>query len=121
MPPRGMTRGRHRVTATIAASGTVSDMVNIGDYAIAAIVFPNGWTAADLRFQSCEEENGTYAPVHGDDGNRVTIASASLPTAEKRIFVNKAILEQLSGLHYLKLDASVAQGAQRLIHILLKA
>lgn len=115
-----MRRAGHRLRFTIDAAGTLSNAQNIEGHVILSILHPAAWTAADLQFLG-SVDGVTFAPVYDDAGTRVKVASAALPAAEARMLVNKAILEQLAGLTWVKFEASSAQAAERVIEVVLKA
>ena len=110
--------------ATIANGASQSDVLDLSDYAITSIQMPAAWTAAALTFLACATQIGTYLPVYDDAGTEVTIASAA--AVVDRVIVNKAVLEQLAGLRFVKIRSGVAatpvnQGAARALVVLLKS
>lgn len=110
--------------ATIANGASQSDVIDLREYAIAAISMPAGWTTAALTFLASSTAAGTFLPVYDDAGTEVSIASANV--VQDRVIVNKAVLEQLAGLRYIKLRSGVAatpvnQGADRAITVVMKS
>lgn len=110
--------------ATIPNGQALSNPIDLSDYALAALIMPAAWTAASITFAACETQNGTYKPVYGDDGTEVTISSANV--AADRVIVNKAVLEQLAGLRWVKVRSGTSgaptnQGADRAIVVQIKA
>ena len=111
-------------TATIANGASLSDAIDLRDYAIAAICLPAAWTAAAITFTASASQSGTYNSVYDDAGTEVAIASANVVAS--RVLVNKAILEQLAGLRWVKMRSGTAatpvnQGADRAVTVLLKS
>jgi hypothetical protein len=102
----------------IAASGTTSNGQNLNGMVIMSLAMDGvAWTAADLQFEA-SFDGTTWLPVYDDAGTRVIIAAAAL--AASRIYVNKAILQQLAGLTWIRLVSSVAQSSAHTIKMLAK-
>jgi hypothetical protein len=117
-------RNSIHAVATIGAGASLSNALDLSDYAIAAIQMPAAWTTAAITFLACATKDGTYLPVYDDAGTEVTVASAS--AAVNRVIVNKAVLEQLAALRWVKLRSGVAatpvnQVAAAAITVLLKS
>jgi hypothetical protein len=123
----GETRARRyaaHAVATIPNGQSLSGAIDLSDYALAGLIIPAAWTAASITFVAAESQGGAYGPVYDDAGTEVTIASASVVAS--RVIVNKAVLEQLAALRWVKIrsgtaSAAVNQGADRAIIVLLKA
>lgn len=62
---------------TIAASGTVSSVLNCGGTSPAAIIIPPGFTSANISFQVCKTPNGTFLPLTNFDGSAFAIAAVA--------------------------------------------
>lgn len=110
--------------ATILSGAAVSDAIDLKDYVIAALMIPSAWTAAALTFTGCDTPGGAFLPLYDDAGTEVTVASASV--AADRILVNKAVLEQLAAVRWLKIRSGVLatpvnQAADRVIKVMLKS
>jgi hypothetical protein len=108
--------------ATIANGASQSDIIDIKDGAILVIECPAAWTAASLTFLG-SQDGTTFGPVYGDDGTEVTIASANVVAL--RVLVNKAVIEQLAGIRFLRIrsgtaGAPVNQGAARVFKLTAK-
>lgn len=114
-----MERYKGKTVFTIANGQTVSNAQNIEGAVLMAIATPAAWTAADLQFQG-SVDGTTFLPIYDDAGQRVKILSASIATSEARLYVNKALLEQLAACSWLKLESSVAQGAERILTVITK-
>lgn len=67
-------------TVTIAASGTTSAAVHKGDYILGAIQTPAALDSTAITFQSSSAQDGTFTPVHLQDGNAVSIVVATSRT-----------------------------------------
>lgn len=122
--PANTGRLSSHAVATIANGASASDVIDLRDYAIAAIIMPTAWTTAALTFLTCATAGGTFLPVYDDAGTEVSIASANV--VQDRAIVNKTILEQLAGLRYIKLRSGVAatpvtQGGDRAITVVMKS
>lgn len=68
------------VTATIAASGSLSGEVDTGGRRLAGIVMPAAWTAAVITFQAAAKstaDGGTYRDLYDDLGNEVQVQAAA--------------------------------------------
>lgn len=110
--------------ATIANGASQSGAIDVSDYVIAAIQMPTSWTTAAITFLASATKDGTYYPVYDDAGTEVTIASAN--AAASRVIVNKAVIEQLAGLRWIKLRSGteatpVNQGGSRAVFVMLKS
>ncbi len=123
MGAQPMFRHTSKVTATITNGTALSGVIPIGPYAFTALFLPAAWTAAAITFDGSADGGLTWAPVYGDDGTEVSIASGSVVAG--RVIVNKAVLEQLAVLTHIRLRSGtsglpVNQGADRVFTIQLK-
>lgn len=109
-----------KIDVTIAASGSLSDEIDLRGYELDAILMPAAWTAADLTFQAAEKSGGTFRNVYDDAGNEVTVsadASLAIPLSTPG--------EQLRGLRFIKVrsgtsGAAVNQAAERTVTLVVK-
>jgi hypothetical protein len=69
-------------TAAIPASGSISAAVSLSGYGVARIYVPSGWTAANLTFQVCETQNGTYSELYDSAGNEYTVTVPAAASSE---------------------------------------
>jgi hypothetical protein len=113
--PVSMDRRISSFQFTIPNGTATSNGHNLGGMVIASISSPAAWTAADLQFEASFDGGTTWLPVYDDAGTRVVIASAAF--AAGRAYVNKAVLEQLAGLTWIRLVSSVNQGADRVLYM----
>lgn len=111
--------------ATIAASASLSDAVDTGNTrsttSIIAIIMPASWTAADLTFQACATEGGTFQDVYDDDDAEVTVQAA----ASRYIVLDDAMRSRLSGIRFIKVRSGttgtpVTQAAERVVVLVTK-
>lgn len=112
------------LAATIANGATTSNVVDLGRHAIVAIVMPDAWTTAALTFLSAAHSGDTFLPVYDDAGTEVAIPSTVALAG--RVIVNKAVLEQLAALRYLRLRSGTAgspvtQLGDRTLYLLVKS
>lgn len=61
---------------TIAAGGSLSGVVDLGNDRLSQVVVPSGWTTADITLQA-SVDGTTFYDLHDQYGNEVTIAAAS--------------------------------------------
>lgn len=113
------------VTAVIPQDAAVSNVID-GRSMAAMIIKNNGtnWTAADIIFDVCETETGTFTPLKDNTGTVIRVGS--LPT---NAAVAQALPVGLFAAHYFKLH-SVAVGlltdvgqatAAQTIYVMMKA
>lgn len=108
-------------TVTIAASGSVTDEIDLGGYRLAAIHMPAAWTAAAITFTAAPTTGGTFTDVHDNAGTEVSITTA----ASRTVILATDVAENLEGLAYIKLRSGtsatpVAQAAERSLTLVLK-
>lgn len=102
-------------SVSIAASGTISTAVDLGNMEFVALYMPAAWTVADLNVHASPTPNGTYRPVYNDAG---TIATIKVGT--DRVVSLDSLALVVAALRYIKLVATVAQVAAAEIILLLK-
>lgn len=115
-----ITRYTRKFIATIAASGSVSDAIDLDGEIIAAIVMPATFTGTSLTFQAAASVDGTFQNVYDDSGAELTAT-----VGQGKVVVNKSVLEALAALRYLKIRSGTAgapttEGADRTLTILTK-
>ncbi|MEI6357302.1 MAG: hypothetical protein WCP53_09385 [Verrucomicrobiota bacterium] len=111
-------------TATILSGASVSDAIDCREFSITGLVIPAAWTAAAITFLASTSPSGTFGSVYDDAGTEVTVASAAVVAG--RVVVNKSVLQQLSGIRWLKIRSGVValavnQAADRLITVLMQS
>ena len=106
-------------TATFAINASVSDVIDLEGYQLAAFYMPAAWDAAAISFLSAPTADGTFEPVYAD-GIEVTE-----PVAAGRCCPISSNALALASLRFIKLRsgaaaAEVAQTAARTITLSLK-
>ena len=107
-------------TATIAAGGSQSNVIDTEHTVLTGIVMPAAWTAADLTVLASTHKEGTFLPVYDDAGAEVVIKAA----ASVCIGIDVAALK-LAAFRYIKLRSGTAgthvnQADARAITIVMK-
>lgn len=95
-------QGVANTSVAIAASGTVSTIINCGGTAPTGILVPSGFTSATLSFAACKTPDGTFLPITNFDGTAFGIAAV----ASKWIPLQPAMFNSIT---YLQVTASVTQ------------
>jgi len=109
------------VTVTIANGENQSGEIDMHQYTMMIIHMPaQGWTAADIGFQTSYESGGTFQPLYDDLGNIVMVDG---PTSGR----NYQAPPEIAGCGYVKLwsqngaGVNVNQGGDRTIVVSLKS
>ena len=115
----GLTANAKPVNITILSGASLSDVADIRGVQLVSIIMPAAWTAADLSFQS-SEDNVTFNDVY-DEYDVETFFNAGA----SRFIGLKDNLNILIGANYLKVrsgstSAAVNQGADRVITLLVR-
>lgn len=63
-------------TATIAASGSLSAEVPLGEKTLVGIVMPAAWTAAGITFQATADDVN-FSELYDGAGNEITLTAAA--------------------------------------------
>ena len=63
--------------AVIANGESLSGAIHVGDFSDWGIIMPDTWTAANLTFQVCDTESGTYVDLYDSSGNEVSVTVAA--------------------------------------------
>lgn len=102
-------------TATIAASGNLSDAIDLQGRTLRAIQMPAAWTAANITLQA-SYDGTTYANVYDDGGNEYTItaAQARFILVDPNVLVGVRRLKVRSGTG----SVPVAQAAERALQLI---
>jgi hypothetical protein len=108
-------------TVIIPNNESLSGVVGLLGYALAGIVMPSSWTAADLTFRVANAYEGTYYDLYDDNGIEVVAKVA----ASHAIGV-KRHKDTIAPFLYLKVRSGtagtpVAQGGARTIVLVFKA
>jgi hypothetical protein len=104
--------------AKIANGTSLSGVVVLRDYLLAAIIIPASWTAANLTFQAAEKEDGTFSDVYDSAGVEKVVTAA----AGHAIILNPA---DFAGFGFIKIRsgasaAPVNQGADRNLKLVVR-
>lgn len=111
----GMRRATHRIEdCTIAAQGTDSDAVDLRGYGIIGLILPT-LTGCNLTFETSEIEAGTYVPIHDNTGAAETITAG---TGDRGVAADD--LSFLDAYRWIKVISSESQGAERILHFIVK-
>ena len=103
-------------TATIAASATTSDAIELRDYAMAGFIMPATLTSTTMTFTVCDTKAGTYVPLYDSDGNQI-----SLPVAAARaIGLSGTEADALAPFAWVKLVGGSTEVSARSVACLLK-
>lgn len=107
-------------TATIANGESLSGEVDLEGYTLCALSMPAAWTAADITFAAATATGGTFNPLLDDAGNEVTSKAAA-----SNVYAQDINMGKLAGVRFIKLRSgtsasAVAQGAERIITLILK-
>jgi len=91
-------------TATIAASASLSNAIDVGDGGLVALMLPSGWTTALITFLANDDLiNGTYVPVFDGSGTGLVLTVvATAGVASQYIVLNPGTF---SGLRYIKIQS----------------
>lgn len=102
---------RTALPATIAATGTTSNAVDLLGYDVVAVRMPAAWDLATISFTT-SEDGVTYVPVKKEDGTALSLTVAAsdwtvVPEAYTRGFGR-----------FVKVVSSAAQAAERIVKVI---
>ena len=94
-------------TATIANAGTVSDVIEVGDFACGFFAIPAAFTGIAITFQISSARDGTFVDAYNAANTAISITVA----------VSRAypIPPQVMAAHSFKLVSGTSEGAARSI------
>lgn len=101
-------------TVTIRKGQSLSEPVNAGGLAVVAVIFPAGWTAADLTFSSSPDEGYGWNDVYVA-GARLVVAGGANREVRGMALQNANWLRLRSG----NSEKPVNQGDDRQIKLVL--
>jgi len=104
--------------ATIAASESLSDSVDLGSGTVFGIIIPASWTTADLTFQGSVDGTNFYN-LFTDDGTEYTVVAAAsrfIASINYPLYYNLAFLKVRSGTA----GSPVNQAAERQIKLVMR-
>lgn len=64
-----------RLSIDIPNGGAISPPIDFRWFTAAIVTVPSAWTAANLGFQVCDTENGTYVILRDDAGTPIQISN----------------------------------------------
>ena len=106
--------------ATIAAGGSLSNAVLLGDYTLSGLLFPAGWTAASISYQTSFDGGLTWYELNDSTG-----AAISLPatTAAGTYYAIDVRNPSLTGLTMIKIRSGsvgtpVTQASARVVQVI---
>ena len=110
--------GRYEVQdAVIAAAGTVSTEIDFRAYKYLSFLMPAAWTAATLTLKGSAVTGGTKVAIKNDTNTTFPAMTVAVDTIYS-VDVNALMA---AGVHFLALESSVAQVAERTIKVMCKA
>lgn len=95
---------RKYVTATITSGTSLSEAINTGDMKLAGIKMSGAWNAANLTFQGCEIEGGTYMDIYDDAGTELSVTAA----ANHAIALTDKVFEAVNAYKYIKIRSGTS-------------
>jgi hypothetical protein len=95
-----MSIGLKRVPVTIQAGQSLSTAALLGDYTLAGLYFPAGWTAAGISYQISFDDGASYVELNDSTGAPVDLPPATAASTYYAIDVRD---KTLSGVTNLKL------------------
>jgi len=106
-------------TVTIAASGSLSGAIDLGNYTLCGVRTDSAWDGGAISFASSTAIGGTYVPVISASGAEVTTGSIA---ASKHAALDPA---DFVGVQFLKIQsgtsaAVVAQGDATVLTLVLR-
>jgi hypothetical protein len=103
------------IPATIAASGSVSDDVNLGGRVLVGIEMPTAWTAASITFQA-SFDGTNFFDVYDGAGSEVsgTAGASQFITMNPATLYGIKVIRVRSGTS----AAAVNQAAERVINLI---
>jgi|TARA_Y100000034_G_scaffold135640_1_gene208405 hypothetical protein len=114
-------KGTKPITIPTDSDGQ-SDEVDLSGIEVEAIMFPAGWTAADLTFLSSNVTGGTFYDVYDSGGTELALTVA----ASRMIGLTAAHKAVLKALRFVKFRSGdtgtpVAQVAERTLTLVFKS
>lgn len=97
-------------TAVIAASGTTSGAVDLGDRTLTTLVFPATFTGATVTLQTAEKLTGTYQTLQDATGAAITYTV----TQGKNTRIEP---KDSAGIRYFKVVSASTEGSSRTIGV----
>lgn len=89
---------------TINAAGTLTNEIDVGEYAVLGLVATTTMTPGTLTFQVATASGGTYYELKDSSGTAISIGPVSGVFA-----IESGILTKLAPYRYVKIKTSIAQ------------
>ena len=105
------------VDAVIAQDGTLSSEIDFQKHKYLSFLMPSEWTAATLTIKGSAVASGTKRVIKNDAG----VPFPVMTVAVDEIYSVDIHALKIAGVHFLSLEASVAQVTARTIKVMLKA
>ncbi len=107
------------VSFTIPGGSSMSETINVGGLRPFCLIMPSAWTTANLTFQASYDAGTTWNNLYDINGNEIVASAAASRciTMDPVPFASTQYLRVRSGVSGL----AVAQGADRLIKLILRA
>lgn len=99
------------IRANIAASGTVSQEIDLGDLSITHLLMPAAFTGTAITFQASIAPGGTFYPVYTDAGAAVSVTVAN----ERAVALSEAVRNNLRGLRIVKIVSGSSEAGARVV------
>jgi len=112
------------VDAVIPISTAVSQVIDIGHYAIAGLIMPAAWTGASIGFLVSDTIGGTLVKLFDDDGNQVEVEaliSQGIGIDTDALVLAPWRFIQLQSVTIGTPATPIVQAAERTIKLVLKA
>lgn len=103
-------------TLTIASGASTSNVVDLGDYAVAGIYLSAALTSATFGFEAALTLAGTTQTVKDSEGNTLSVASA----AAGAVGLSGAEADALAPWRFVRLKTASNEDAARTIYLVLK-
>lgn len=103
-------------TVTIRKGQSLSEPINAGGLSVVAVIFPGGWTAADLTFSSMPDEGMGWNDVYTSAGVRLVVTAGINREARGIVGLEKANWLRLRSGNS---EKPVLQGDDRVIKLVL--
>lgn len=103
-------------TITIAASGTTSSVIELGDYVVQGLITPAALTSTAITFTACGTKDGTFMAVYDSDGTQVSLSAA----ASRAIGLSSAEADAMAPWQFIKVVMGSAEAAERTLTLVLK-
>ena len=105
----------YNLTATIASSGTTSDVIDLGGATLCGFIMPAAITGTSINLEMSDDDTGTFVAVQDGEGSDL-----SLPVSASK-FVPLTNFALIAGLRFIKLVSNSSEAAERTIKLVTRA